>query len=214
MIKTTVVGSYPVPMWLRVVSNRESLRDAMMAVIKTQELAGIDVVADGELYRWDINHAETNGMIDYFIRPLDGISTELSFQELEAWRSRQDMQYRAKPAGLVRGPIGPGVGGEVIDRDVHRLSTLQALQVPDQQLGFERVGMVEVDDVALGVGQVGQIAVVGVVGQECDALRSNSRQDDVGDGGLARSGAAADPDHQRGLRLAHLKPPEGFEPST
>ena len=34
--------------------------------IKTQELAGIDVVADGELYRWDINHAETNGMIDYF----------------------------------------------------------------------------------------------------------------------------------------------------
>ena len=63
-MKTTVVGSYPVPLWLRVVSNRESLRDAMLAVIKTQELAGIDVVADGELYRWDINHAETNGMID------------------------------------------------------------------------------------------------------------------------------------------------------
>src|SRR5512134_286437 len=101
MIKTTVVGSYPAPMWLRVVSNRESLRDAMMAVIKTQELAGIDVVADGELYRWDINHAETNGMIDYFIRPLDGIRTELSFKELEQWRSRQDMRYRARPAGLV-----------------------------------------------------------------------------------------------------------------
>ena len=49
-IKTTVVGSYPVPTWLRVFSTRESLRDAMLAVIKTQELAGIDVVADGELY--------------------------------------------------------------------------------------------------------------------------------------------------------------------
>lgn len=108
MIKTTVVGSYPVPMWLRVVSNRESLRDAMLAVLKTQELAGIDVVADGELYRWDINHAETNGMIDYFIRPLDGICTELSYRELQDWRGRQDMQYRARPAGLVRGPIGPG----------------------------------------------------------------------------------------------------------
>jgi 5-methyltetrahydropteroyltriglutamate--homocysteine methyltransferase len=47
MIKTTVVGSYPVPTWLRVFSTSESLRDAMLAVIKTQELAGIDVVADG-----------------------------------------------------------------------------------------------------------------------------------------------------------------------
>jgi hypothetical protein len=53
--------------------------------------------------------------------------------------------------------------------------------------------MVEVDDVALGVGQVGQIAVVGIVGQECDALRPNSRQDDVGDGGLARSGGTSRP---------------------
>ncbi|MCP3693880.1 MAG: methionine synthase, partial [Planctomycetaceae bacterium] len=60
MIKTTVVGSYPVPTWLRVFSTQESLRDAMLAVVKTQELAGIDVVADGELYRWDINHGETN----------------------------------------------------------------------------------------------------------------------------------------------------------
>jgi len=55
MIKTTVVGSYPVPMWLRVFSNRESLRDAMMAVLKTQELAGLDVVAarlsDGKTFR-------------------------------------------------------------------------------------------------------------------------------------------------------------------
>ena len=72
MIQTTVVGSYPVPAWLRVYNTRESLRDAMMVVLKTQELAGIDVVADGELYRWDINHPETNGMIDYFVRPAPG----------------------------------------------------------------------------------------------------------------------------------------------
>ncbi len=79
MIKTTVVGSYPVPMWLRAFSSRESLRDAIMAILKTQELAGIDVVADGELYRWDINHAETNGMIDYFVRPMQGVNPELTF---------------------------------------------------------------------------------------------------------------------------------------
>lgn len=108
MIQTTVVGSYPVPEWLRVYSNRDSLRDAILAVIKTQELAGIDVVADGELYRWDVNHAETNGMIDYFIRPLEGIRTELSREEVQRWRQQQGMGFRAKPPGLVVGPIGAG----------------------------------------------------------------------------------------------------------
>lgn len=108
MIKTTVVGSYPVPTWLRVLGNRESLRDAMMVVLKTQELAGIDVVADGELYRWDINHAETNGMIDYFVRPLDGVDVELSTAQLRAWQSLPGNAYRAKPAALVRAPLSAG----------------------------------------------------------------------------------------------------------
>ena len=84
MIQTTVVGSYPVPAWLRMYSNRDSLRDAILAIIKTQELAGIDVVADGDLYRWDVNHAETNGMIEYFIRPLEGMTfTEPAGEEQE-----------------------------------------------------------------------------------------------------------------------------------
>ena len=107
-MKTTVVGSYPVPMWLRVFSTRESLRDAIMAVLKTQELAGIEVVADGELYRWDINHAETNGMIDYFVRPLDGVQNELTLEQIERWRSKPGNRFRAKPPGIVVGPIGPG----------------------------------------------------------------------------------------------------------
>lgn len=108
MIKTTVVGSYPTPMWLRVTSTRESLRDAMLAVIKTQELAGIDVVADGELYRWNVNHAETNGMIDYFVAPLDGVQTRLSFQQVNAWRGRLGMSFRAKPPGVVTAPLASG----------------------------------------------------------------------------------------------------------
>ena len=90
MIKTTVVGSYPVPAWLRVSGTREGLRDAMLVVLKTQELAGIDVVADGELCRWDLNHPETNGMIDYFVRPLDGVQTELTFAQLQAWREKPE----------------------------------------------------------------------------------------------------------------------------
>ena len=108
MIQTTVVGSYPVPTWLRVFSTRESLRDAMLAVIKTQELAGIDLVADGELYRWDINHAETNGMIDYFVKPLAGVQSELTLAQQATWRSKPGNQFRAKPPGIVVDALGPG----------------------------------------------------------------------------------------------------------
>jgi 5-methyltetrahydropteroyltriglutamate--homocysteine methyltransferase len=107
-IKTTVVGSYPVPIWLQMFSNRDSLRDAMMVVLKTQELAGIDVVADGELYRWDINHGETNGMIDYFVTRMDGIQTSLSSQQREQWHEKNDMAFRTSPAGIVVGPLGVG----------------------------------------------------------------------------------------------------------
>lgn len=107
-MKTTVVGSYPVPSWLRMHSTRESLRDAIMAIIKTQELAGIEVVADGELYRWDINHAETNGMIEYFIRPLDGVATQLTRKQLDDWRSKPGNAFRAKPPGIVVDTLGPG----------------------------------------------------------------------------------------------------------
>src|SRR5262245_19444408 len=108
MIETTVVGSYPVPAWLRVYNTRESLRDAMLVVLKTQELAGIDVVADGELYRWDINHPETNGMIDYFVRPLQGVEVELTLDQLRAWREKAGMGYRSRPAGVVTGPLAHG----------------------------------------------------------------------------------------------------------
>jgi 5-methyltetrahydropteroyltriglutamate--homocysteine methyltransferase len=107
-IKATVVGSYPVPTWLRVFSTRESLRDAMLAVIKTQELAGIDVVADGELYRWDINHAETNGMIDYFLRPMDGIAVDLTMEQLQRWKKTPGQQFRSAPPGIVVAALGSG----------------------------------------------------------------------------------------------------------
>jgi 5-methyltetrahydropteroyltriglutamate--homocysteine methyltransferase len=122
MIKTTVVGSYPVPTWLRVFSSEESLADAMLAVIKTQELAGIDVVADGELYRWDINHAATNGMIDYFVRPLGGVNTTLTHAQLQTWKLIPGNQFRAKPPGIVVGELD---GGELdLQRDYSRFRDL------------------------------------------------------------------------------------------
>ena len=119
-IKTTVVGSYPVPEWLRVVPNRPNLRDAVIAVIATQELAGIDVVSDGELSRFDVNHPETNGMIESFITPLDGVYTDFTRQELAAFRSQEGMGFRQQPAGVVREKIGEGRLGLVEQYDFAR----------------------------------------------------------------------------------------------
>jgi 5-methyltetrahydropteroyltriglutamate--homocysteine methyltransferase len=107
-IRTTVVGSYPVPSWLAAMPSAPNLRDAILVVIKTQELAGIDVVSDGELSRFDVNHPETNGMIEYFLRPLEGFDSRLSRAELEAARNQPGLSFRARPAGVVRGKLGEG----------------------------------------------------------------------------------------------------------
>ena len=106
-IKTTVVGSYPVPDWLAALPSEQALLDATRVVIATQEQAGIDLVCDGELYRFDVNHPETNGMIEYFVRPLDGVRTRMSFDELFAYRAGK-MGFRGRPPGVVEGPIGAG----------------------------------------------------------------------------------------------------------
>lgn len=107
-IRTTVVGSYPVPDWLIAMPSQQALVDATKVVFQIQELAGIDVVADGELYRWDVNHPETNGMIEYFIRPLDGIRTAITRRDIVEFRSMAGMGFRVVPAGVVEGPIEEG----------------------------------------------------------------------------------------------------------
>jgi len=107
-ILTTVVGSYPAPAWLTAYPTRPHLRDAMMVVLKVQELAGIDVVSDGELARFDPSHPETQGMIDSFVRPLEGVRTLLTREEVLAFRREARLHYRTQPAGVVVGKIGPG----------------------------------------------------------------------------------------------------------
>jgi 5-methyltetrahydropteroyltriglutamate--homocysteine methyltransferase len=107
-IRTTVVGSYPVPDWLIGMPSQQGIIDATRVVFSTQELAGIDVVADGELYRWDVNHPDTNGMIDYFVRPLSGIRHAVTRRELLAFSRSHEMGFRAEPAGVVDGPVDEG----------------------------------------------------------------------------------------------------------
>lgn len=107
-IKTTVVGSYPVPSWLLGNASRLALRDAIMAVMKTQELAGLDLISDGELNRFDPNHPETNGMIDYFVSKMSGVKTKYTLTELIKFREDHGLEYRKEPAGVVAEPLGEG----------------------------------------------------------------------------------------------------------
>lgn len=107
-IRTTVVGSYPVPDWLIAQPSQQALIDATKVVFKIQELAGLDVVVDGELYRWDVNHPDTNGMIEYFIRPMGGIRSAVTRRDIDEFKRLEGMGFRSVPAGVVEGPINEG----------------------------------------------------------------------------------------------------------
>src|SRR5262245_40527719 len=107
-IKTTVVGSYPFPDWLAALPSAQALLDATRVVIHTQEQAGIDVVCDGELSRFDVNHPETNGMIEYFVKPMAGIRSAIQLDELVAYRAQRGMGFRSRPPDVVVRPFGSG----------------------------------------------------------------------------------------------------------
>jgi 5-methyltetrahydropteroyltriglutamate--homocysteine methyltransferase len=80
ILPTTVVGSYSMPGWLerlkteffaRRISRHEldEIHDAATkAAIKDQEVAGIDIISDGELRR--------DNMVDYFAERLPGVQTD------------------------------------------------------------------------------------------------------------------------------------------
>ena len=80
LLPTAVVGSYSVPAWLERARNDflqrrltrldlDEMHDAVVkAAIKDQEVAGVDVVSDGELRR--------DNMIDYFAEKLPGVEVD------------------------------------------------------------------------------------------------------------------------------------------
>ncbi len=106
-ILTTTVGSYPVPDWLPALPSAQAVLDATRVVFDLQREAGIDLPTDGELYRFDVNHPDTNGMIDYFTSRLGGI-TAAGRPEAEAFRARHEMKFRSRPAGVVRQALSEG----------------------------------------------------------------------------------------------------------
>ena len=108
MIRTTTVGSYPIPDWLAALPSEQALADATRMVFSLQRQLGIDMPVDGEFYRFDINHPDTNGMIDYFVRPMSGMRTKLGRSDHEAFAALSQMKFRSKAAAAVEGPLGEG----------------------------------------------------------------------------------------------------------
>src|SRR5918995_5101623 len=86
LLPTTVIGSYSMPAWLERAKNdylqrrvsRHDLEDmydaARKAAIKDQEVAGVDVLSDGELHR--------DNMIDYFAERIPGVQVDLGSKRL------------------------------------------------------------------------------------------------------------------------------------
>jgi 5-methyltetrahydropteroyltriglutamate--homocysteine methyltransferase len=108
MIRTTTVGSYPTPDWLAALPSEQALIDATRTVFALQRQLGIDLPTDGEFYRFDVSHPDTNGMIDYFVRPMSGMRTRLGRSDYEAFSELSQMKFRSKAAAAVEGPIGEG----------------------------------------------------------------------------------------------------------
>jgi 5-methyltetrahydropteroyltriglutamate--homocysteine methyltransferase len=107
-ILTTTVGSYPIPDWLSALPSEQARLDATRVVFDIQRQAGIDLPTDGELYRFDVSHPDTNGMIDYFLRPMAGVRSQLGRSDHEAFARKDAMRFRKKAAGVVTGQIGEG----------------------------------------------------------------------------------------------------------
>ncbi len=107
-ILTTTVGSYSPIDWLAALPSEQAVVDATTVVFDTQRRAGVDLPTDGELYRFDPSHPDTNGMIEYFIRRIGGISGEVGISDGRAFREKREMGFRRKPAGVVVDALGEG----------------------------------------------------------------------------------------------------------
>src|SRR5690242_9440709 len=109
-LRTTVVGSYPFPGWLELVSGQlgelgpadlaELQDDAVIAALHDQLTAGLDVVTDGEQTRLDFNLS--------FYGYLEGIELETAAPR-RFGPPAHDQRGRHAITGELRAPRGLGV---------------------------------------------------------------------------------------------------------
>jgi 5-methyltetrahydropteroyltriglutamate--homocysteine methyltransferase len=105
VLPTTVTGSYSMPEWLKRAKNDylqrrvsrhdlDEMYDAVRkAAVKDQEVAGVDIISDGELQR--------DNMIDYFAERLPGVQVDLGSKRF--YYDYYDTTVRSK---LATGSLG------------------------------------------------------------------------------------------------------------
>lgn len=126
ILPISVIGSYPKPKWLREMIKarkkgeiedshlEEAYRDAVIAVVKEQELMGVDIPSDGEMRREE--------MVEYFAEKIEGFKF---FGNVRVWGNN----YFRKP-GIV-GPLkwkGPMTVDEF--KLLREVSSSKAVKVP------------------------------------------------------------------------------------
>src|SRR3954467_10158337 len=108
-LRTTVIGSYPLPGWLEFASANlakfgssdlaELQDDAVIAAVHDQVEAGLDVITDGEQTRLDFNLS--------FYGFLEGIELE-SASPRRLGPPAHDQRGKHKVVGVLRAPRGLG----------------------------------------------------------------------------------------------------------
>ncbi len=138
LLTTTVIGSYTVQDWYPALQEAvtagklapEAFSDAKAvaarAAIKDQEVANVDGVSDGELFRRDDNRfGPPNAMINYFAAKIPGFSGEL--------RPKTGITPVAPeaslPAPVVVGPLEPTPLGLVDELSFLRATTERPVKI-------------------------------------------------------------------------------------
>ena len=96
------------PDWLAAAPSEQAVIDATRVIFNSQRQAGIDLPTDGELYRFDVNHPDTNGMIEYFTSKFSGSTDRIGRSDALRYQDKMEMAFRAKPAAVVNEALGEG----------------------------------------------------------------------------------------------------------
>lgn len=123
LLPTTMVGSYPRPSWFthqlegrdvleafKVIHHAEAFDDAVRTVIRDQELAGLDILADGQMW-FDDYSMGIGSFLWYWLERIDGFSKEKLPHPARAKASGRDIWALDEAGGVAlrgkpeRGPI-------------------------------------------------------------------------------------------------------------
>ncbi len=133
LLPTTMVGSYPRPSWFtwqlqgrdvleafKVIHHAEAFEDAVRSVLKDQELAGLDILADGQMW-FDDYSMGIGSFLWYWLERIDGFSPE-KLPHPAAKKAKGRDAWALEEAGGV-GVVGPIERGPI--RMAHLYSVAQ-----------------------------------------------------------------------------------------